>query len=120
MVDGVMDRDGAVASRWRSALRAAVLGLALALLPPVAGLAAPGTGIDAGAVQTAVGKAHSGDSALLLELPRPALAPGLPPPDFTTISDRKIISGGILLLLAGFGGLTALMWRELGLRSRVR
>ncbi|TCT13672.1 hypothetical protein EDC22_101543 [Tepidamorphus gemmatus] len=120
MVDGVKDRDQVTASRWRCVLSAAILGLALALLPPVAALAASGIETDFGTAGKAVGVVHSGETALMLELPRPALAPGLPPPDFTTISDRKIISGGILLLLAGFGGLTALMWRELGIRSRVR
>lgn len=121
MVDGVRISDGATAtSRWRSPIRAAALGIALAVLPPAASHAAPGIAADQTAAPVTMEKVQTGQRALLLDLPRQALTPGLPPPDFTTVSDRRIISGGILLLLAGFGGLTALMWRELGIRSRVR
>ncbi len=121
MVDGTRIRDGGrAASRLQSLLRAAALGVALAVLPPVASHAAPGAATEDPAGQAVLERAHTGQRALLLDLPRPTLAPGLPPPDFTTVSDRRIISGGILLLLAGFGGLTALMWRELGIRSKAR
>lgn len=121
MVDGVTLWDGArPAFRWPSILRVAALGVALAVLPPVASHAAPGATTGDPTAQTVLERVHTGQRALLLDLPRPTLAPGLPPPDFTTVSDRRIISGGILLLLAGFGGLTALMWRELGIRSKAR
>lgn len=110
--------------RWANGMRAAALGAALAVLPPVAShAAAPDAGaaaaqVPAGSQADGRAQAPGGSRALMIDMPHQVLTPGMPPPRFTTVSDRRIVTGGILLLLAGLGGLTALMWRELGARIR--
>ena len=56
--------------------------------------------------------------AALVDMPAPALSPGLPPPELSSLSDRRIIAGLLLVLLAGGSAVTAAMWRELGRRAK--
>mgnify|MGYP000745071797 CR=1 FL=1 len=54
--------------------------------------------------------------AALVDMPTPALSPGLPPPQLSALSDRRIVGGLLLVVLAGASAVTAAMWRELGRR----
>lgn len=53
----------------------------------------------------------------LIGVAAPSLTPGLPPPHLSSLSDRRIVAGVILVLFAGLGTLTVSMWRELGRRA---
>ncbi|WP_436638324.1 hypothetical protein [Microbaculum sp. FT89] len=55
--------------------------------------------------------------ASLIGVTAPALTPGLTPPHLSSLSDRRIVAGVILVLFAGLGTLTVSMWRELGRRA---
>jgi hypothetical protein len=105
----------------RAALVAGIIGgSGLAAVAPVVALAA-----TAPAAQDSFSTAPNSSStavavqyAALVDIPAPALSPGLPPPELSSMSDRRIIAGLLLVLLAGASAVTATMWRELGRRAR--
>ncbi len=102
------------AGRW---MFAALVGLALLALPPAAAHATArdiASDILTGSVTTV--SASVPLHRTIIGLPTPALTPGLPPPQLSVLSDRRIVAGVILVLFAGLSALTVAMWRELGRR----
>lgn len=105
-----------VRGSWaRGFAAAALLTLALTVITPVAhAVTAMPDGTFISAVAQPAGKVVG--QTRLLDIQTPALTPGLPPPQLSSLSDRRIVAGVILVLFAGLAGLTAAMWRELGRR----
>ncbi len=100
---------------FRAAIVAGLVGLA-----PVAALAATAP-VPLDSSFTAPASTSTTEAiqyAALVDIPAPALSPGLPPPELSSLSDRRIIAGLLLVLLAGASAVTAAMWRELGQRAK--
>lgn len=111
----------------RAATVAGFLGVAgiigvcgLAAVAPVAALAAtaPAPLDSSFTAPASTSTAEAIQYAALVDIPAPALSPGLPPPELSSLSDRRIIAGLLLVLLAGASAVTAAMWRELGQRAK--
>ncbi len=93
-------RTGELRGRARRLLKAAMLGAALSIVSPVGSFAAPGGPPDHIPTTIVAQSAPVGFAAAPSE----------------TASDRKILAGLVVILFAGFSGLTVAMWRDLGRR----
>jgi hypothetical protein len=99
-------------------LSAALVGFALFALPPAAAYAIGATSQETGGPVHSMTSDMPARHAALVDMPVPALTPGLPPPELSALSDRRIVAGLILVLFAGLSALTMSMWRDLGRKVR--
>ena len=106
----------------RQWLSAALVGFALFALPPAAAYAIGATSqVNDGSSHATTTRMPAGAHArhaALLDLSGSALTPGLPPPQMSALSDRRIVAGLILMLFAGLSALTMSMWRDLSRKVR--
>jgi hypothetical protein len=100
-------------------LRAAILGLAITAAIPAISEASSIPTPSAVVADSYVGPLAEAPS-LFFDMQTPALTPGLPPPQLSSLSDRRIVAGLILVLFAGLSAFTYTMWRELGRRIQTR